>query len=146
MKTILFLTVLLMLCVSAYGESLAPAEIPQIVINQGEDFSKSWRLTSCTSYSALNACTGKRVPIDIRGVIIKATGKKNYSDVTPFINFSTSTFSNLSGAFRLSLSKSKTSKFTQSQTGYVDMYIQWLDGTVQYIIKSTFLTKPTVTH
>ena len=125
----------------AYDEAIAP----NINIYQGEDFVQIWQLKGCSAYNKYNICTSM-TPVDLTGCSFKAYAKKKLSDVTSFINFSTSVFNNLSGSIKLSLSHNQTINFSTTQNAYFDMYVKYPNGSIQYLLKSNVITNPTATH
>lgn len=140
----LILVVMFML-ISVTANCYDEAVIPQINIYQGEDFSQVWQLKGCIAYNKYGVCT-TIVPVDITGSTIKASAKIKLSDTVPFVNFSTSVFNGYSGAIKISLSHNQTINFNTIQNAYFDMYIKYPNGSIQYLLKSNLVTRPTATH
>lgn len=136
MKKILLFLFLSLICSFAFADSYTPNTTGKpLVIQQGEDFVKRYQIRD-----------KNKKPVNLTGYSFKAQGKKAYTDASPFINFSTSVFSNQSGIFLLSVPKRITSKYPVTTTGYWDLQMKFPDGSITYLIKNTFSFSPTVTH
>lgn len=131
-----------LLLIAVPAAALEPGKY-DLSIRAGEDFTTTWRINTCSAYSATGACIGIKIPMDLSGYLFAAQFRTSYDSSPLLADFAITTVPT-QGRVTIFLPRSSSRRLA-NKAGLWDLRITAPDGSTSYLLKGSCKVVPSIT-